>query len=281
MHSSPEFRSLKAKIRVLCKQRRIRLEEFMKTFDIHKVKKIKTEQFKRALDVSGLHLSTAEVNLIVAKYRLPDDPSFVDYRRFCDLMDKVFTVKGLEAKPAHQSSIHSDLPVVKTFAFETLTPSEETLLGVVKQKLFAAVMSKGIVLKDVFHDFDRSNAGKVTRPQFVRDISDIVVLSSDEMDVLLKAYGDKLDVHYRALHFDICPGASGAGTRAAMPRSPERRHRSAPGGSDSDFQSSALKELEAELSELVLRDRIRTKTSSQISTNSERGSARRLSSDDA
>ncbi|KAE9100862.1 hypothetical protein PF010_g14655 [Phytophthora fragariae] len=258
MHSSHEFRSLKAKIRVLCKQRRIRLEEFMKTFDVHRVKKIKTEQFKRALDVSGLHLSTTEVNLIVVKYRLPDDPSFVDYRRFCDLMDKVFTVKGLEAKPAHQSSIHS-VPEAKFFAFEPLTPSDEALLRVVKQKLFAAVMNKGIVLKDVFHDFDRSNAGKVTRPQFVRDISDIAVLSSDEMDVLLKAYSDKLDVHYRALHFDICPSAAGAGTKVAMPRSPERRHRSAPGAGDHDFHSSALQELEAELSELVLRDRIRTK----------------------
>ncbi|GMF65955.1 unnamed protein product [Phytophthora lilii] len=259
MHSSPEFRSLKAKIRVLCKQRRIRLEEFMKTFDIHRVKKIKTEQFKRALDVSGLHLSTTEVNLILAKYRIADDPSFVDYRRFCDLVDKVFTVKGLEAKPTLQSSIASDLPALKSFALEPLTSTEEEILSVVKQKILSAVMNKGIVLKDVFHDFDRSNAGKVTRPQFVRDISDIVVLSSDEMNVLLKAYGDQLDVHYRALHFDICPGAAGAGTKAAMPRSPERRHLSAPAGTSHGLNSNAIQDLEAELSELVMRDRIRTK----------------------
>ncbi|ETP01413.1 hypothetical protein F441_21343 [Phytophthora nicotianae CJ01A1] len=256
MHSSPEFRSLKAKIRMLCKQRRIRLEEFMKTFDIHRVKKIKTEQFKRALDVSGLHLSATEISLLLAKYRIADDPSFVDYRRFCDLMDKVFTVKGLEAKPKFQSIPGIDFEPLKTFAFEPLTPTEEATLAVVKQKLLAAVMNKGIVLKDVFHDFDRSNAGKVTRPQFVRDISDIVVLSSDEMDVLLKAYGDKLDVHYRALHFDICPGASGAGTKAAQPRSPERRHLAAPSGI---HHSDVVQELEAELSDLVLRDRIRTK----------------------
>ncbi|OWZ24484.1 hypothetical protein PHMEG_000432 [Phytophthora megakarya] len=184
MHSSPEFRSLKAKIRVLCKQRRIRLEEFMKTFDIHRVKKIKAEQFRRALDVSGLHLSSAEVNLLVTKYRIANDPSFVDYRRFCDLMDKVFTVKGLEANPSLQKGIHKDLQPLKTFAFEPLTPAEEDTLTAVKKKLLAAVMNKGIVLKDVFHDFDRSNAGKVTRPQFVRDISDIAVLSSNEMDEL-------------------------------------------------------------------------------------------------
>ncbi|EEY56164.1 uncharacterized protein PITG_08954 [Phytophthora infestans T30-4] len=256
MHSLPEFRSLKAKIRVLCKQRRIRLEEFMKTFDTHRVKKIRTEQFKRALDVSGLHLSTTEMNLLLAKYRIAEDPSFVDYGRFCDLMDKVFTVKGLEAKRTWQVGVSTDFEPLKTFAFETLTPAEDKTLAVVKQKLLAAVMHKGIVLKDVFHDFDRSNAGKVTRPQFVRDISDIVVLSSDEMDVLLKAYGDKLDVHYRALHFDICPGASGAGTKAAQPRSPERRHLATPSGT---HHSDAVQQLEAELSELAMRDRIRLK----------------------
>lgn len=259
MHSSPEFRSLKAKIRVLCKQRRIRLEEFMKTFDIHRVKKIKVEQFKRALDGSGLHLSTTEVNLLLAKYRIADDPSFVNYRRFCDLIDKVFTVKGLEGNPELKSSIRSEAPVVKKFGLASLTDSEAELLGLVKAKLFAAVMNKGIVLKDVFHDFDRSNAGKVTKPQFVRDLLDIVFLTKEEMDVLLKAYGDDLDVHYRALHFDICPGAAGAEKKAAAPRSPDRRHFSAPAGFEYGTDSDAVQELEAELSELVFRDRIRTK----------------------
>ncbi|RLN88905.1 hypothetical protein BBJ28_00002214 [Nothophytophthora sp. Chile5] len=259
MHSPPEFRSLKAKIRMLCKQRRIRLEEFMKTFDIHRVKKIKAEQFKRALDVSGLHLSSNEIGLLLAKYRFADDPSFVDYRRFCDLIDKVFTVKGLEAKPTVQTSTHNDVTAPKKFALENLPGAEEAQLASIRQKLLAAVMNKGIVLKDVFHDFDRSNAGKVTKPQFVRDMLDIVALSPDEMNLLLKAYGDHLDVHYRALHYDICPGAAGAGVKAVEPRSPERRHFSAPAMTGHAGHSDAVQELEAELSDLVLRDRIRTK----------------------
>uniref|UniRef100_K3W5D1 Uncharacterized protein n=1 Tax=Globisporangium ultimum (strain ATCC 200006 / CBS 805.95 / DAOM BR144) TaxID=431595 RepID=K3W5D1_GLOUD len=260
MHSSHEFRSLKAKIRVLCKQRRIRLEEFMKTFDVHHVKKIKAEQFKRALDVSGLHLSPTEVNLLLAKYRFPDEPLFVDYRRFCDLIDKVFTVKGLEGNPELKTRIQNEMPSLKKFGAVSLSENELELLKLVKAKLFAAVTNKGIVLKDVFHDFDRSNAGKVTKPQFVRDLLDIVYLTKEEMDVLLKAYGDELDVHYRALHFDICPGAAGAGTTVAAPRSPDRQRYTAPaafepGSTDAD----AVQELEAELSELAFRDRIRTK----------------------
>lgn len=256
MPSSHEFRSLKAKIRVLCKQRRIRLESFMMTFDTHRVKKIKVEQFKRALDVSGLHLNADEMQLLLAKYRLPEDPSFVNYRRFCDSMDKVFTVKGLEAKPELHASIHNELPAQKKISLDQLSSAQMDSLQSAKKLLRAAVMNKGIVLKDVFHDFDRNNAGKVTKPQFVRDLADIVTLSKAEMDALLKAYGDDLDVHYRALHFDICPGAAGAGTTVAMPRSPERRHFSAP-----TFRSDCqdVQDVEAELSGIVLRDRIRTK----------------------
>lgn len=231
----------------------------MKTFDVHHVKKIKVEQFKRALDVSGLHLSSAEVNLLLAKYRFPDDPSFVNYRRFCDLIDKAFTVKGLEGNPELKASIRSDMPSLKKFSIASLSASDMELLHSVKTKLFAAVMNKGIVLKDVFHDFDRSNAGKVTKTQFVRDLLDIVYFTNEEMDVLLKAYGDDLDVHYRALHFDICPGAAGAGTKAAAPRSPDRRHFSAPAAFECGTDADAVQELEAELSELVFRDRIRTK----------------------
>lgn len=263
MHSSPEFRSLKAKIRTLCKQRRIRLEEFMKTFDVHRVKKIKVEQFKRALDVSGLHLGPAEVTLLLAKYRFPDDPSFVDYRRFCDLMDKVFTVKGLETKPELKAvAAHNEFVAANRFVREPLNTQDEAVLARVKGKLLAAVVTKGIVFKDVFHDFDRSNAGKVTKTQFVRDLLDIVELPPNELDVLLKTYSDDLDVYYRALHFDICPGASGAELQAAAPRSPDRRHFSAPSSSGYGSTSGEVdiaREMEATLSELVARDRIRLK----------------------
>lgn len=260
MHSSPEFRSLKAKVRVLCKQRRIRLEEFMKTFDIHRVKKIKVEQFKRALDVSGLHLSPGEVSLLLAKYRISDDPSFVDYRRFCDLIDKVFTVKGLETKPELKSASKQSSSISVQKRFTPVSSAEAPLLARVKSKLHAAATTKGIVFKDVFHDFDRSNAGKVTKTQFVRDLFDIVELPANELNVLLKAYSDDLDVYYRALHFDICPETAGAEPEAAIPRSPERRHFSAPGGPTFGFEEgNAVRELESSLGEIAARDRIRIK----------------------
>ncbi|TMW67968.1 hypothetical protein Poli38472_007640 [Pythium oligandrum] len=255
MHSSHEFRSLKAKIRVLCKQRRIRLEEFMKTFDIHHVKKIKVEQFKRALDVSGLQLTSEEMNLIVAKYRLKDEPLFVDYRRFCDLIDKAFTVKGLEGKPDLCLSIHNELPAQKKFAIVPLSDMEEQVLTQAKAKLATAVRNKGIVLKDVFHGFDRSNAGKVTKSQFVRDLLDIVVLSSAEVEALVKAYGNELDVNYRVLHYDIAPNS---GNISPGRNSPDRPRRfTAPASMSSELD--AVQELEASLSELTMRDRIRTK----------------------
>ncbi|GLD95923.1 hypothetical protein PINS_up004601 [Pythium insidiosum] len=266
MRSSHEFRSVKAKVRVLCKQRRIRLEEFMKTFDVHHVKKIKVEQFKRALDVSGLQLSTDEMNVIIDKYRFADAPAFVDYRRFCDLIDKAFTVKGLEAKPELRGSIHSNLPTSLPLGKRELTEKEQEVLTSAKQKLAVAIRDKGIVLKDVFHDFDRSNAGKVTKAQFVRDLLDFVSLSSGEVEALINAYGTDLDVNYRALHYDITPVGPGKATfggpidsnESPLAKSPDRPRRlSAPPSPRSEL--NAVQELEAELSETLVRDRIRTK----------------------
>ncbi|KAJ0404945.1 hypothetical protein P43SY_005944 [Pythium insidiosum] len=266
MRSSHEFRSVKAKVRVLCKQRRIRLEEFMKTFDVHHVKKIKVEQFKRALDVSGLQLSTDEMNVIINKYRFADSPAFVDYRRFCDLIDKAFTVKGLEAKPELRQSIHTSLPTASLGGMQSMTDKEQDVLSSAKEKLAVAIRDKGIVLKDVFHDFDRSNAGKVTKPQFVRDLLDFVSLSTGEVDALIKAYGTDLDVNYRALHYDITPVGPGKATfggpidssESPMAKSPDRPRRlGAPPSPRSEL--NAVQELEAELSETLVRDRIRTK----------------------
>lgn len=45
-----------------------------------------------------LEFTDAEFRELVSKYR-KGDPGFVDYVRFCDLIDSIFTVKKLEKDP--------------------------------------------------------------------------------------------------------------------------------------------------------------------------------------
>ena len=89
------------KIRVICKQRRIRLEEFFATFDRLRTKKCSAAQFERALDIAGVKrvLSKKDndadqtIAELAAFYTLPEDPLMVDYLRFCDTVN--------EAQPSH------------------------------------------------------------------------------------------------------------------------------------------------------------------------------------
>jgi hypothetical protein len=83
---------LKRRIKTTCLQRRVRLEEFMKTFDLTKA------QFERALDVAGVHLNSEQMAMLCDHYGSRNGLG-VDYLIFCDEMDDVFTQKGLEANP--------------------------------------------------------------------------------------------------------------------------------------------------------------------------------------
>jgi hypothetical protein len=134
-----EYRALKHKLRDICSTRRIRLEEFMKTFDMHKTKKITTEQFARAIDSSGIRLTSREVDLLLQKYRFPNDARLVDYRRFCDLIDKPCTKKdpekhlgtGLKSKISSPSK-----PIATTESMDS------EALRTIKEKLLVAMQIK-------------------------------------------------------------------------------------------------------------------------------------------
>lgn len=255
-YDSVEFRSVKAKIRAICKQRRIRLEEFMKTFDVHRVKKIKTDQFKRAIDMSGVQLSSKEVNVIIAKYCLPNDRLFVDYRRFCDLIDKVFTIKRLEARPEMQKTKSIDI-VEPKYGLDPITQTEAHVLDRIKKNLEAAARPRGIILKDVFRDLDHNNSGYVTRAEFSRGILGIVRLNESDLNVLKKAYGNQLDVNYRALHYDISRSPSDINASIARPQFPERRRQRV---HCENLEIEGVCDLESQLRQLAARDRIRVRS---------------------
>lgn len=255
-YDSVEFRSVKAKIRAICKQRRIRLEEFMKTFDVHRVKKIKTDQFKRAIDMSGVQLSSKEVNVIIAKYCLPNDRLFVDYRRFCDLIDKVFTIKRLEARPEMQKTKSIDI-VEPKYGLDPITQTEAHVLDRIKKNLEAAARPRGIILKDVFRDLDHNNSGYVTRAEFSRGILGIVRLNESDLNVLKKAYGNQLDVNYRALHYDISRSPSDINASIARPQFPERRRQRV---HCENLEIEGVCDLESQLHQLAARDRIRVRS---------------------
>ncbi|KAF0684553.1 Aste57867_23471 [Aphanomyces stellatus] len=271
MASKAEYRAVKAKLRAACSQRRIRLEEFMKTFDIHKTKKVSVDQFARAIDASGVRLSKAEVDLLLQKYRLPDDPRSVDYRRCCDLIDKACTTKNAEKylKPKPQHKQQQEAAPSEEVDQETLHSIKERLATAMRIKVPLPLQQQlissfqGIVLKDVFHDFDKNNSGYVTKARFVRDLCSVVGdVALRDIDVLAAAYGRGLDINYKQLHFDLVvetfPDANNLPSTTvlnATTNSPPRpRRRTSNQGNAADVDG-----IEGPMRDIVARDRIRMK----------------------
>ena len=96
------------KIRLECKKRRIRLNDFFTTFDRLHTKRCTKSQFYRALTISNITLTTDEVDMLLNRYEVPADmmpdgkSDMVNYKKFCDQIDKVFAVRGLEKNPTKQ-----------------------------------------------------------------------------------------------------------------------------------------------------------------------------------
>ena len=92
------------KIRLIVRQRRVRLIEFFLSFDSTGKKHCTPAQFRRALDMSGVTREMAtvgedELYALVGDYTSASDPGKVRYADFCDDVDEVFTIKGLQKTP--------------------------------------------------------------------------------------------------------------------------------------------------------------------------------------
>jgi hypothetical protein len=77
--------------------KRIRINEFFKDFDKLRKGKVTKAQFKSILSTLNINLTEEEYASLINKYQTDDD--MVNYTAFCDSIDSIFTIKGLEKMP--------------------------------------------------------------------------------------------------------------------------------------------------------------------------------------
>ena len=103
-----------------------------------------------------------------------------------------------------------------------LTRSEQFDLDELLSACRHWVKTQGILVKDFFRDNDGRNSGFVTAPQFQRGIMKCFkALTEADVALLVKAYGNGLDVNYRQFHVDVSEaegsaGGSGAGASSTL-----------------------------------------------------------------
>jgi Ca2+-binding EF-hand superfamily protein len=163
------------RVRTAVKQRRIPLQAFFEAYDLHNSKKISKRQFLRALDNSGLGITTAEADTLCSVYKSvePGCHGLVRYLDFCDCVNRVFTVKELEKFPSQalQYSLGSVPAPHLGLDHPELTATEKLHLIEAIDEMRRTVSERGVVVESLFRDFDHTHSGNVTGEQLLRIIS--------------------------------------------------------------------------------------------------------------
>ncbi|CAB1116756.1 unnamed protein product [Ectocarpus sp. CCAP 1310/34] len=180
--SESQLKPVKDKVRAAVKKQRLRLEEFFQPFDVTRTKKVNETTFVRAMNASGIGLTQEELGLLINRYRLPAGNGLIDYQKFCDQSNKVFTSKHLERTPGKTliRSLQSTQPAILGAGNPTLTPTEKLRTADVLEEMRRKVRDGSLIVKNLFNQFDLHTRGCVSGEQFLRAISCHGLLSADK-----------------------------------------------------------------------------------------------------
>jgi len=159
--------------------------------------------------LSGITLDPEEVDALMLRYEVPasDMPDghadMVNYKKFCDQVDKVFTIQGLEKDPLKEVKLS-----LEGMGDPVLGP-ENPILSAVECEDLKSILSefnlhcrnRGYNVKVLFGDFDRNNDGQITNEQFMRNVFVLCPnLTMAHAELVCKAYAAPMGMNYRELH---------------------------------------------------------------------------------
>ena len=192
-----------------CKKRRIHLLDFFTSFDRLHTKRVTKSQFHRALMISNINVSPTEVEMLIMRYEVPADAmpdgksDMVNYKKFCDQIDKVFTIQGLEKDPTKLVKL-----ALADIGEPMLGPENPVLTAVEAEEVKETIQefnkhcaTRGYNVKILFGDFDKNNDGQITNEQFMRNVFVLCpTLSMSSAELICKAYAAPMGVNYRVLN---------------------------------------------------------------------------------
>jgi Ca2+-binding EF-hand superfamily protein len=192
--------SVLEQIKTKVMKERVRVLEFMRDYDKLRSGRIPATSFRRALDLCGLGLGQEEVTALEKMYQSPKDPTQVEYTRFSDEIESVFTRKDLEKTPT--AEVVQFVPPVGVNMY-VLSPEEEQTLQKTMHRLAERVRVRRIQIFPLFEDYDRVHIGSVTRSQFHRVLSELEMgglVNAMEFQILYRKFdvrvGGRNDVNY-------------------------------------------------------------------------------------
>ena len=191
-----DIEDILARIRSECKERRIRLGEFMRDFDRLRSGDITISQFRIALNMGSLHFSQREFDLLIETF--PGKMlNSVAWREFDESIEAAFTTKNLEKK------IDEPIGAGRTQTFYGAPSSQQ--LRSHKQVVHEIVTSfkqqlvrERLDPKSFFQTWDKHNHYRVSPKQFRQVLATFnFPLSDSQLESIKKVLGnDKGEINY-------------------------------------------------------------------------------------
>ncbi|XP_064617922.1 uncharacterized protein LOC135482031 [Liolophura sinensis] len=190
---------LKVKTKVM--KERLRPLEFMRDYDKLRSGRMLKTSFRRALDLCRFELKESEISILEDRYQAAN-PDYVDYLKFCDELESVFTTKDLEKAPL--LNVTQFTPPVE-WQMNTLPAEMQSKFTECMNRIAEKVRQRNIQLFPLFEDYDRVHMGAVSRSQFRRVLSELQLnslVSEQEYELLWQQFdvkiGGKDDMNYIA-----------------------------------------------------------------------------------
>lgn len=189
---------------------RIRCIDVFRDFDRQRKDEITPGQFLRCLEMifsRRRKLAPKDAQRVIEYYAVPNGS--VNYKRFCDEVEKVFVTRHLNLDPTATVAESGAQVARKAEVLQTDDPELNAILC----RCSMMMKARGIVMKNCYEDADRSDStslivprrgGKVTEEQFKRFFPFQKEFSFAEIEKLIIAYKESDgNINYRRFAEDI------------------------------------------------------------------------------
>ena len=190
------------KLKAQVKKDRIRLREFFQDHDPLRKGHVINQKFRGVLHTQKIMLTNEEYELLETYYRVPNDPTKVNYIDFNEAIENIFTYKDLEKNPLKKTQEFHAPSILDPK--HVLSAHEEEALDACMQRLGWFVRNKRLLIKPFFQDKDKSKSGFVANTRF-RSIFDNMKLqiSDEEYKIIFKRFQAKADDEVNYVEFDF------------------------------------------------------------------------------
>ena len=176
---------------------KFRLDDYFRDFDQLNHKYINKNRFERALSIAKVQLTRKQLDDLEEMFDAGDGN--VDYATFCDQVNEVYSVKGLELSPTKQVRLALAGTNPRPYGL-VLTDDEASQLPGIMLNVRKSQRDRGVILKNFFRDFDKNNTGFVSESRFHRALQTALPkdVPIEESKILAKVYSDGESICYKA-----------------------------------------------------------------------------------